>query len=83
MAKEQKGKTNRRITEMKFRDLRKILEDNGYVLERRTNSVHAKFTNKEKNHSIVVSGYESGRGRAGRVKYPIVQRTLKECGIKL
>lgn len=83
MAKKQKGKTNRRLSPMKFRDLRRILEENGYEIDRRTNSVHAKFTNKEKNHSIVVSGYEGGRGRAGQVELPIVQKTLKECGIKL
>lgn len=83
MAKEQKGKSNRRITVMTFRELRKILESHGYEITRRANSTHAKFENKETGHSVIVSGYEAGRGRQGTVKYPIVQKTLKACGIKL
>ena len=74
--KECKIKINR-ITDMKFRDLQKILESEGYFVERRTNTTHMKFTNKKKNHSVVVSGSASGK-----VRYPIVQKTLKAIGLK-
>ena len=82
MAKEQKGKSNRKASPMKFKDLRKILEEHGYYLERRANTTHAKFTNTENEHSVVVSGYEGGRCQ-GEVRLPIVQKTLKACNIKL
>lgn len=73
---------NTRKTEMKFKDIKKILEQNNYFLERRANSVHAKFTNINTGHSIIVSGFEGGKGRAGKVRYPIVCKVFKECGIK-
>lgn len=76
MAKKQ-NKQKVETTCMKFRDLRKILEDNGYEITRRTNTTHAKFENKEIGHSIIVSGFEGGRGRQGTVKFPIVHKTLK------
>lgn len=71
-----------KIKEMTFRELRQILEENGYELKRRANSCHAVFYNTEKKHQILCSGYESGRGRAGRVSKGIVQRVLRECGIQ-
>ena len=81
MAKKDKFKNNKRITEMKFKEVRKILEDNGYFIDRRTNSTHAKFTNKQKNHSVIVSGYVGGGSAQRTVKYPIVSKIFKECNI--
>lgn len=77
MAKKQKTQKVGKTTCMKFRDLRKILEDNGYEITRRTNTTHAKFENKEIGHSVIVSGFEGGRGRQGTVEFPIVHKTLK------
>lgn len=75
--KEGKIKNNNRITDMKFKDLQKILESEGYFQVRRTNTTHMKFTNKEKNHSVVVSGVGSNM-----VQMPVVQKTLKAIGLR-
>lgn len=79
MKKQKVGKTNRRMCDMKFSDFRRLLEEYGYELDRRTNSTHAKFVNTHTGHSVVVSGY---KGTGGKVSFPIVHKTLKACGIK-
>ncbi len=81
MAKVQTGKSNRKMSDMKFKDLQKLLEINGYELMKTVNSTHAKFYNSSKNHSVVVSGNKGGTG-GSKVHFPIVQKTLKACGIE-
>lgn len=66
-----------RLSNVKFKDLQKILKEEGYELERRTNTTHAKFVNKSNGKSVVVSGWSSGN-----VKMPIVQKTLKAIGLR-
>lgn len=78
MAKIQTGKNNKRMSDMKFKDIQALLTQNGYVQDRQVNGSHIKFINREKKHSVVVSG---GMSKGSKVRFPIVQKVLKECGI--
>lgn len=71
----------RRVTDLKFREVKEILEANGYELVRRANNTHAKFLNRETGHQVVCSGFSS-KTLGRKVDYPIVQKIFKECGIK-
>lgn len=65
-----------KVTDMKYKDFKKLLREYGVVEIRRIDGSHVKFGNGES--SVTVAGCTGG---GGTVNFPIVQKILKHYSI--